>query len=344
MKQAGLCIIIILTVFLFFPLSKCQGPSNPGSKNQIKSVMDLYGHLQVTGNKILGEDGEPVALHGMSLFWSQWCSKYYNKNCLQWLRDDWKCTVVRASMAVEEGGYLTNPAQEMVKVRRVIDACIELGIYVIVDWHDHNAHKHPDAAVDFFRQIATLYGDRPNLIYEIYNEPEAVSWKDEVKPYAETVLAAIREIDPDNLITVGSPHWSQDVDVATADPIDDVNLAYVIHFYASSHKQDLRNKAITALSRGFALFATEYGIYEYTGTGKIDIEEGETWLNFMDSHKISWCKWTVRDSDGTSDDVLFEGADEKGGWSTNDLTISGRWVRDAIIERNESVFDKIEPF
>jgi len=243
---------------------------------------------------------------------------------------------------VEEGGYLTNPSLEMATVRRAIDACIDLGIYIIVDWHDHNAHHHPQAAVDFFRQIATIYGDKPNLIYEIYNEPEVVSWKNDVKPYAEQVITAIREIDSDNLIVVGSPHWSQDVDIATADPIDDDNVAYTIHFYASSHKQELRDKAITALSRGYALFATEYGIYEYTGTGEIDIQEGNAWLQFMDTHKISWCKWTVRDSDGGSDDVLYTGADKNGGWSMDDLTISGRWLRAAVIARNEALFEELE--
>lgn len=46
-------------------------------------------------------------------------------------------------------GYLANPAVEQAKVETVINAAIELGIYVIVDWHDHNAVLHPEAAVKF---------------------------------------------------------------------------------------------------------------------------------------------------------------------------------------------------
>ena len=46
-------------------------------------------------------------------------AKYYNTDCLEWLRDDWKCTVVRAAMGVESGGYLTNPIVEKNKIIEV---------------------------------------------------------------------------------------------------------------------------------------------------------------------------------------------------------------------------------
>ncbi len=36
-----------------------------------------------------------------------------------------------------------------------------------------------------------------------------------MKPYAETIIAAIRAADPENLILVSSPHWAHDVDDAT---------------------------------------------------------------------------------------------------------------------------------
>ncbi len=91
--------------------------------------------------------------------------------------------------------------------------------------------------------IAEKYGDKPNIIYEIYNEPMQISWQNDVKPYSEEIIKTIREIDPDNLIIVGTTTWSQDVDIASLDPLKFNNIVYSLHFYASSHKQDLRNKA-----------------------------------------------------------------------------------------------------
>ena len=128
--------------------------------------------MSVLGNKIVDKDGKPVALYGMSLFWSQIKGKYYNYDCIKWLRDDWNCTVVRAALGVEVAdeldGYLVNKEKEYNKIITVIDACIDLGIYVIVDWHDHHAHNNKQEAIEFFTKIASKYGNTPNIIYEIY--------------------------------------------------------------------------------------------------------------------------------------------------------------------------------
>ena len=218
-RYIELSIIYLITVIDFFVI--CAAPlfSLFASGNDT-TIVDLYGQLKVDGNNIVNKNGDAVALRGMSFFWSQWMGKYYNYDCIKWLRDDWKCTVVRAAMGVESGGYLTHPKSEMQKVKTVIDACIELGIYVIVDWHDHNAHNHQTEAITFFKEMAALYGDKPNIIYEIFNEPQQVSWSAVVKPYSEAVISEIRAIDPDNIIIVGTPTWSQDVDVAAGDTLN----------------------------------------------------------------------------------------------------------------------------
>ena len=90
---------------------------------------------------------------------------------------------------------------------------------MIIDWHSHHAEDYTDEAIVFFQEMATTYGHTKNVIYEIYNEPLDVSWTDTVKPYALKVISAIRSIDPDNLIIVGSPEWSQRVDLVAEDPI-----------------------------------------------------------------------------------------------------------------------------
>jgi len=303
------------------------------------TVVEQYGRLQVQGNKIVDKTGAPAAVRGMSLFWSQWSdgSKYYNESCIGWLRDDWKCGIVRASMAVEFGGYLSNPYVEKEKIKTVVDACIDLGIYVIIDWHDHNAHNHESEAKQFFAEMASDYGDYPNVIYEIYNEPEQVSWQNVVKPYAEAVIDTIRSIDPDNLIVVGTPTWSQDVDVASGSPIADNNTAYALHFYAASHTQWLRNKAATALNNGIALFATEWGTCNYDAQGKVDTVQTQAWWSFMDQNMISWCNWSICDKEETAA-ALKPGAGSTGGWSQEELSESGMFVREKIIDWYENMY------
>jgi hypothetical protein len=111
-------IFLYLSIFIIiFIINETFVLSLFASENDT-SVVDLYGQLRVEGNKILNKNGEPIVLRGMSLFWSQWLGKYYNYDCVKWLRDDWKCTVVRAAMGIEEDGYLTNPESEMEKKSR----------------------------------------------------------------------------------------------------------------------------------------------------------------------------------------------------------------------------------
>ncbi|MFH1195350.1 MAG: glycoside hydrolase family 5 protein [bacterium] len=333
-------LFILVFSFLLSCSSKSEDTIIPPPGNE-KQIVDVIGQLRVEGTQVIDKDGNPVALYGMSMFWSQWIGKYYNYECIKWLRDDWKCTVIRAALAVESGGYLTNPTTEKEKIKTVVNACIDLGIYVIIDWHDHNAHRHTNEAKTFFTEMANLYGNKPNVLYEIYNEPLQISWADSIKPYAETVIQSIRAIDPDNIIIVGTPAWSQDVDVASRDPLQFDNITYALHYYAATHKQWLRNKATTAMNNGIALFVSEFGTCTSNGNGAIDYTEVEAWFSFMKDHKISWCNWSVADKNETSS-ALKPGANEKGGWTEDQLSESGKLIRQKIISCNDSLFTSLK--
>lgn len=289
-----------------------------------------HGALRVKGNQIVDMQGQPAVLRGMALYWSQWKGQFYNGDCVKWLRDDWNCSVVRASMGVGAGGYLANPQQEKAKVKAVVQAAIDLGIYVIIDWHDHNAQRNVEPAQAFFEEMAQTYGRHPNVIYELWNEPlNTHDWGTVIKPYHEAVIPKIRAHDPDNLIVCGTQTWSQDVDKASLDPIEGDNIAYALHFYASTHKQSLRDKAATALQNGIALMVTEWGASEANGNGVLDREETDKWIQFMNANDLSWCNWSVADLAETSA-ALRPGADPNGGWASAVISPSGLLVRQEL--------------
>jgi endoglucanase len=305
------------------PLSSPAAVPSPG-------IVSVHGRLRAEKARIVGAHGNAVSLAGNSFFWSQWQGKYYTPEVVRWLKTDWCSTIVRGALGVKpENSYLQLPAENIARITRVIDAAIAEDLYVIIDWHDHEAHLHTAQAVAFFTGIAQRYGHQPHIIYEIFNEPLKVSWVRDVKPYAEQVIAAIRAIDAENLIIVGSPHWSQDVDIAAADPVKGANIAYSLHFYAGTHKQALRRKAAKAMELGAALFVTEWGVCNADGNGPIDDVSVKQWMAFMREHQLSHCVWSVSDKKETAS-IISPGASPLGGWKDEDLTESGRHVRHYI--------------
>lgn len=332
--------LIIILIFSISPILIACGVSDKNAveiENEGQTIVDHFGQLEVKGKNIVDKSGNIVVLRGMSLFWSQWEGDYYNFETIKWLRDDWNCTVVRAAMGVESGGYLENPETEYAKVKRVIESCIDLGIYVIVDWHDHHAEDHLEEAKEFFGNISSEYGGYPNLIYEIYNEPLDVSWKNVLKPYAESVIEVIRSNDTDNIIVVGTPNWSQDVEEVIESPLDFNNVAYSLHFYSSTHGQSLRDKASQAINAGIPLFVTEWGMSEATGNGIIDNEELNIWADFMEANNLSWCNWSIANKDETSA-ALLPSNSKISGWNENELSESGNIIRDYLINMNSGMF------
>lgn len=288
----------------------------------------IHGQLKVTGSQLMNQHNQPVVLNGMSFGWSCFHPRFYTAAATKWLHKDWKCSVVRAALCVEpEKGYLKDSAKNMKLIKTVVDAAIEEGIYVIIDWHSHNINL-PEAK-SFFKQMATIYGSHPNIIYEVINEPDYETW-DQVKSYATELISTIRAIDSNNIILVGSPHWDQDINLPAEDPIVGYgNLMYTVHFYAATHKQPLRDKTDAAIAKGLPIFISESAGMQASGNGAIDDVEWNKWITWMDVNKLSWVTWSVSDKDETCS-VLNSSASDYGGWKKNDLKESGIKTREIL--------------
>ncbi|MCX6222754.1 MAG: glycoside hydrolase family 5 protein [Bacteroidia bacterium] len=305
---------------------------------QPKSPVELNGALQVEGNQMVGKGGLPPQLRGISLSWSLWQGKkYYNPEVVSWLVKDFHISLLRASMGVEpKGGYLANNEEQLRLMTIVIDKAISEGIYVLVDWHDHNAEKHLEESKAFFALMAQKYSGVPNVIYEIFNEPARQNWE-MVKGYSVEVIKTIRQYDKKNIIVVGSPKWDQDVDVAAADPIRGFdNLVYSFHFYASdpNHQEKLRAKAEAAMKLGLPLFVTEWGVGESNGNGEFNLEKSNRWVEWMEGNRLSWVAWNVTDKNETTA-IMLPGAPVAGGWSIEQLTESGKYLREKLSKLNK---------
>ncbi|MGL1886949.1 MAG: cellulase family glycosylhydrolase [Reichenbachiella sp.] len=290
------------------------------------------GRLQVSGNRIVNANGEAVEFAGPSLFWSNngWGGeKFYNAGVVNWVKEDWGATIIRAAMGVEGGGgFADDPAGNKAKVETVVDAAIAADMYVIIDFHTHDAPNYWAQSKAFFIEMAQKYGQNDHVIFEIFNEPLGVSWSGNIKPYAEDVISGIRQ-HSQNLVIVGTPNWSQDVDQVIGSAINDSNTAYTLHFYAGTHFGSLRAKGDAAMNAGLALFVTEWGTVDASGDGAVNQSSTDEWVNWMKANKISHCNWSINDkSEGAS--AMIPNASSTGGWSDTDLTWSGGVVKSIV--------------
>ena len=284
------------------------------------------GQLRVEGTQLVNQNGNPIVLRGVSFGWHSMWPRFYNEKAVKWLKKDWNCNVVRAAMGVEHGdnNYLENSTSSKEKIKAVIEGAIKEAIYVIVDWHSHNINL--EEAKIFFDEISKEYGTYPNIIYEIFNEPDYETWE-EVKAYSEAVISVIRANDPDNVILVGSPKWDQEVQLPATDPIlGYANLMYTMHFYAATHKKWLRDRVDEAMEKGLPIFVSESAGVEATGDGLLNEKAWQEYIDWMEAKKISWITWSISDKDETCS-MLQKSASSIGNWSDRDLKDSGRKTR-----------------
>ena len=286
------------------------------------------GWLHVAGTQLCNESGEAVVLRGMSSHGLQWFPQYANAQSIR-NTAEYGANLFRAAMYTAENGYLSQSAEMRDRLISAVDAAIAEDLYVIIDWHilsDGNPGAHTQEAAAFFREMARRYADNPAVLYEICNEPNGnVTWENDVKPYAITVIEAIRESAPRSIILVGSPTWSQDIHLAAADPLPFDNIMYTLHFYAGTHGAELRGRIDGALAKGLPVFVTEWGTSRADGGGGVFLKESGEWLSFLNARGISWANWSLCDKNESSA-ALRPGTPNDRAWTSADLSESGQWV------------------
>lgn len=230
-------------------LCACGGNSKKGCESAAtNSAADIqypenspvakFGRLQVKDLQLCDEQGDPVQLLGMSTMGWHWCGECYTQESLEELVKEWGINILRLAMYVEEGGYNEDPEGTREKLCNLVDACGQLGIYCIVDWHILTPGNPLDPSYsssdDFFKFISHKYAGAKHVLFEICNEPNNclekgnpekpwectkdtnVTW-DMISEYANRIIPIIHhEYEavnaPHPIILCGTPQWDQLVD------------------------------------------------------------------------------------------------------------------------------------
>ncbi len=308
------------------------------------SPVDCNGKLQVKGNQLCNEAGNPIQLRGMSSHNINDYGQFFTHGSMATLAGDWGVSVVRVAMPISsttDTDYLHDPLLQNT-VMDVVNLAGQYGVYAIIDWHlqytDGDPNQYVTQAKTFFQNMATAFKGQKHVMFEICNEPSG-NWTN-IQTYANTIIPAIRAIEPNAIIIVGTPNWCQQVDQAANSPLSYSNIMYAFHIYTATHKIGGYAHYLQSASSKIALFSTEIGTTVSTGNGIIDTTSANLWLSLYAGQNlngynpgnqiVSWCNWSLCDK-AESASALVTGASIEGGWSNNDLTTSGLYIKNKIV-------------
>lgn len=314
---------------------------------EVGTPYDNHGALGVSGVDLVDSNGNMYQLRGASTHGIQWFPEYVNEGAFKCLRDDWGANVVRLAMYTDEGGYCAGG--DKAKLESVIDkgvsAATNLGMYVIIDWHilhDANPMQHQAEAIDFFSRISARYANYSNVLYEICNEPNGGTDWNTIKQYADTVIPVIRANDGDAIILVGTPTWSQDVEQVAANPLGYSNVMYTLHFYAGTHKDNIRSKLSQARAAGTPVFVSEFSICDASGNGGIDYASADTWKSLINDTNVSFVGWSLCNKNETSA-LIKSSCGSVDSFSENDLSDTGIYLRNWCLMQSSNDGEVVIP-
>jgi hypothetical protein len=313
-----------------------------------------------------------AVLRGMSFFWSSEPKgyKYYQPQTVSWLQSDWLASVIRIPLAViaasdngaglldANGNYnATDSIVTIGRVQTLVDAAVAQGIYAVIDWHcvdavgdSYSSKGYTDHATAVFKMFATKYKGVPNVMFEVWNEPDGAG-TGTINTHANAVIKAIRSVGNGNLVIVGSPNWSSEPNNSGLSISDDSsNVAYTLHFYAQSHSPSATSgyglNMVNAIKAGRTVFVTEWGTTTADGETWSNFSNSQTWLDLLTQYSVSSCNWDIgsQQSEKNTANIqgcaaLASGANATGGWDpTTDLTASGQAVRTYLLGANKGLF------
>jgi endoglucanase len=277
-----------------------------------------HGVLSKSGTSIVDENGDTVWLRGVGLhnllvysnlhsYESLLCLKYYGVNTIR---------LSAYPARITESGKYTNlgyiEAENAMKAHmcRIIDRCIQLGIYVIVDWHCMRGSKyvqknnfilHEEEGLKFFDFFSKKYADNANVIYEFTNEPGRVDIAQLVEFIKKARTIVLQNCNYTPIMVTGIID-AESVGTAIETVYNELVDNEITDVFLSPHRY-IGNPTSTydsCISQGIPIFVTEWGL-----TGLIDPAAAEI-LAWHKENNVACINWKFTDQweySGQSSDI-----------------------------------------
>lgn len=302
------------------------------------------GKLKKYEKYIVGEDGAPAEIRGIGTHALTQYDNLHTKESLETLKYlGVNCIRMSAylqnhNFTYSDGqsapGYIPYPDLLKAEMDRIIGFCVELGLYVIVDWHVWSGGGeglNTNDAVEFFTYFASRYYNVDNVLYELANEPFSDTLAN-IVTHCSTLRTLIKSYVTDPILITGLRSFTNGVmemyNALQADNIDDIFLSqhrYTGGAQLSSFEDWWEND--------IPLFITEWSNTS-ASTGQqseMNITDGDAFLNFFHTECVPHCIWKFTDQTmayavlgnrGTINNKHYK----YGGFLENELSNYGRYM------------------
>lgn len=272
------------------------------------------GGYYVNGNTVCTAAGRPHLFHGVDRPSMEWTSTGENLSAADFqLMASWKANVVRIALNQDfwlsgSGFYDPNYAP---LVDTVIGWAEAAGMDVILDLHWSDAGVLGSCApnmgcqqlmadansVTFWTEVATRYKGDGRVLFELYNEPEQISWGiwKSGGPTGEGWNAvgmqqlhdAVRAAGAENLVVIGGIFWAYDLSKVPQSRIIGHNILYATHPYGGTSE---RAPSAWDADWGFLADTDPVIVTEFGDSACDGVYDGEL-IKYADKRNASWTSW-----------------------------------------------------
>jgi endoglucanase len=163
-------------------------------------------------------------------------------------------------------------------------------------------------SMEFWRQLAVKYAQDGHVLFELYNEPNSVSWAvwlngglvsttgpaGSIVTYQvvgmQQLYNTIRTAGANNIVIAGGLNWAFDLSGVGGAPIQGYNIMYATHPYNTADRAPgswLSSFGYLAAGDVAPVIVTEFGDFSAACTGQWDTEL----IAYAAQYQISWTAW-----------------------------------------------------
>jgi aryl-phospho-beta-D-glucosidase BglC (GH1 family) len=314
------------------------------SRPILSPTKNTISQLHVSGNHIVNDEGQTIRLRGVNFEDPFLLDKETDMNGApmnhfsQITTDFQRIKAMGANIVrlpVYPGYYFLVGGDKYLSiyVDRMIDLAEQNGLYAIISYHvigrpggwyesDSDTSMLPaypakvhytdtDMAVAFWNKVATRYGQRKHVLFEMYNEPVGMldptnddfTWT-KWRPTGQLLITTIRQ-HSDNIILGPGPKYTGDLSDVPTNPYTDSNLVYVAHIYPNTVAKG--DDQITEWERRFGFLSSTYPVivseWGFHNGAKDETVNGtlegfaKPLLDYLDQKNISWVAYVYHPPD-----------------------------------------------